>query len=50
MISFMDAEIKNVYTNIRGKRDGCTTHQPDGLIIKHPELPYFPFLKIIDIV
>jgi hypothetical protein len=45
MISFMDVEIRNVYTNIRGMRDGCTTHQPDGLIIKQPELPYFPFFK-----
>ena len=45
MISFMDVEIKNVYTNINKMRDGCTTHQPDGLIIKQPELPYFPFFK-----
>ena len=45
MISFMDVEIKNVYTNIRRMRDGCTTHQRDGLIIKQPELPYFPFFK-----
>jgi len=45
MISFMDVEIKNVYANSKGMRDGCTTHQPDGLIIKQPELPYFPFFK-----
>ena len=41
----MEVEIKKVYTNIIGMRDGCTTHQPDGLIIKQPELPYFPFFK-----
>ena len=45
MISIMEVEIKKVYTNIIGMRDGCTTHQPDGLIIKQPELPYFPFFK-----
>ena len=45
IISFMDVEIRNVYENIKGMRDGCTTHQPDGLIIKQPELPYFPFFK-----
>jgi len=45
IISFMDVEIRNVYVNIKGMRDGCTTHQPNGLIIKQPELPYFPFFK-----
>jgi len=45
MISFMDIEIDNLYVNINGMRDGCTTHQPDGLIIKQPELSYFPFFR-----
>ena len=45
MISFMDIEIDNLYENINGMRDGSTTHQPDGLIIKQPELSYFPFFR-----
>lgn len=45
IISFMDIEIKNLYGNINEMRDGFTTHQPDGLIIKQPELSYFPFFR-----
>ena len=45
IISFMDIEIKNLYGNINEMRDGSTTHQPDGLIIKQPELSYFPFFR-----
>lgn len=44
IISFMDIEIKNLYGNINEMRDGFTTHQPD-LIIKQPELSYFPFFR-----
>ena len=45
MISFMDIEIKNLYGNINEMRDGFTTHKPDGLIIKQPELSYFLFFR-----
>lgn len=45
IISFMDIEIKNLYGNINEMRDGFSTHQPDGLIIKQPELTYFPFFR-----
>ena len=45
MISFMDIEIKNLYGSIDKMRDGFTTHHPDGLIIKQPELSYFPFFR-----
>ena len=26
-------------------KDGYTIHLPDGLIVKKPELPYFPFFR-----
>lgn len=45
MISFMDIEIKNLYGTINEMKDGGTTHHPDGLIIKQPELSYFPFFR-----
>jgi len=38
IISFMDIEIYNLYGNINEMRDGGTTHNPDGLIIRQPEL------------
>ena len=38
IISFMDIEIKDLYGNITQMKDGFTTHHPDGLIIKQPEL------------
>jgi len=45
MISFMDIEIRNLYGNINEMRDDPMTHHPDGLIVKQPELSYFPFFK-----
>ena len=45
IISFMDIEIYNLYGNINEMRDGGTTHNPDGLIIRQPELSYFPFFR-----
>ena len=45
MISFMDIEITDLYENINEMRDGYTTHQPDGFIVKQPELSYFPFFR-----
>ena len=43
IISFMDIEIFDLYENITKMKDGFTTNHPDGLIIKQPELSYFPF-------
>ena len=43
IISFMDIEIEDLYGNITKMRDGPTTNHRDGLIIKQPELTYFPF-------
>ena len=45
IISFMDIEIRELYANIDGMKDGFTTHHPDGLIVKQPELSYFPFFR-----
>ena len=45
MISFMDIEIKDLYGNITEMIDGYTTHHPDGLIVKQPELSYFAFFR-----
>ena len=43
--SFIDIEYKDLYENINEMRDGYTSHLPDGLIFKQPELPYFPFFR-----
>ena len=43
IISFVDVEIKDLNANITEMRDGFQTHHPDGLIVKQPELTYFPF-------
>ena len=43
IISFMDIEIDDLYGSIDKMKDGFSTNHPDGLIIKQPELTYFPF-------
>ena len=43
IISFMDIEINDLHWNITQMRDGFETNHPEGLIIKQPELSYFPF-------
>ena len=44
IISYMKVEIRDLYTNIDGIHDGMLTHHKEEvLIIKQPELPYYPF-------
>ena len=45
IISFMEAEIKNLNANVSEMDDGILTYHKDGLIVKQPELTYFPFFK-----
>ena len=45
IISFMDIEIWDLYGNIDQMKDGFMTNHSDGLIIKQPELSYFPFFR-----
>ena len=40
----MEVEIRDLYTNIDGMHDGMLTHhKEEGLIVRQPELPYYPF-------
>ena len=43
MISFLFIDIQGLYGNFKGMIDVPKTHMPDGLLVKQPELPYFPF-------
>ena len=47
IISYMEVEIRDLYANIDEMHDGMLTHhKEEGLIVKQPELPYYPFLKM----
>ena len=45
IVSFMDLEINNYDVDINKMNDGPCTHHPDNLIVRQPELPYFPMFK-----
>ena len=45
IVSFMDLEINNYDVNINQMNDGPCTHHPDNLIVRQPELPYYPMFK-----
>ena len=45
IISFIDVDLNDLHWNITQMRDGFETNHPEGLIIKQPELSYFPFFK-----
>jgi glycosyltransferase involved in cell wall biosynthesis len=42
IVSFMDLEIRDYNVSIKKMKDGPCTHHPDNLIVRQPELPYYP--------
>jgi hypothetical protein len=45
MISFLYININDLYGNIKGMNDVIKINLPDGLIVRQPELSYFPFFR-----